>query len=212
MPSASRRLHRHPLSGHSHRVQLLLSLLGLDAELIDVDLKSGANRAEGFLALNPLGQLPVLEDAGEVLADSNAILVYLALKYDPSGQWFPREPLRAARVQRWLSVAAGELAAGPAAARLINVFGLPMDKQRALTISGRLLPFMEKELSSRPFLIGEEPTIADVAMYTYTAHAPEGDVPLDIYPSVRSWIAQVEGLSGFVAMQRAVQAGIAQAS
>jgi len=98
----------------AHRVELLLSLLGRPVELVDVDLRARARaKTPAFLAKNPFGQVPVIEDGDVTLADSTAILVYLALRYDPSGRWLPREPIAAATVQRWLSVASGELAAGP---------------------------------------------------------------------------------------------------
>lgn len=74
------KLHHHPLSGHSHRAVLLASLLNVPHELVEVDLKAGAHKRPEFLALNPFGQVPVLEDDGVVVADSNAILVYLAKK------------------------------------------------------------------------------------------------------------------------------------
>ena len=86
------KLHRHPLSGHSHRVQLALSLMGLPFELIDVDLMKAAHKSPEFLNLNPFGQVPVLEDGGTVVVDSNAILVYLAAKFDSAGRWMPRDP------------------------------------------------------------------------------------------------------------------------
>jgi glutathione S-transferase len=111
-PSQAIRLHRMALSGHCHRVELFLSLLRLPHELIDVDLAAGEHKSPAFLARNPFGQVPVLEDGDVTLADSNAILVYLEGRYAP-GAWLPKEPLAAARVQRWLSVAAGPLAFGP---------------------------------------------------------------------------------------------------
>ena len=110
------RLYRHPLSGHSHRTELMLSLLGLPFEVVDIDLRAGAHKRRRFWRKNPLGQVPVIEDEGVVIADSNAILVYLAGRYDAGAQWLPRDPLAAARVQWWLSLAAGPIAAGPCAA------------------------------------------------------------------------------------------------
>jgi glutathione S-transferase len=196
------RLHRHPLSGHSHRVELMLSLLGLPLERVEVDLAKGAHKAPEFLAKNPFGQVPVIEDGELVLADSNAILVYLATRYDASGRWLPRDPVGAARVQRWLSVAAGQLAYGPAAARLVTVFGAKLDHARAKAIAAQLYPVLERQLATQRFLAGDAPTIADVALYSYTAHAPEGGVPLDPYPEVRAWLARIEALPGFVPMQR----------
>lgn len=125
------RLYRHALSGHSHRAQLLLSLLGLDAELVDVDLAAGEHKQAEFLARNRFGQVPVLEDGDNVIADSNAILVYLAEKYDTSKTWSPVDPVAAAEVQGFLSQAAGQIAYGPAAARLVNVFGAALEIGRA---------------------------------------------------------------------------------
>jgi glutathione S-transferase len=178
----------------------MLSLLRVPFELVEVDLKRGAHKAPAFLQLNPFGQVPVLEDNGDVIADSNAILVYLAAKYDASGRWLPRDALGVARVQRWLSIAAGPLAAGPATARLANVFGLPVDKARAQAGAAALFAIMEDELARRPHLAGDHPTIADVALYTYTAHAPDGDISLEPYPALRAWIGRVEALPGFVPM------------
>lgn len=220
------RLHDFALSGHCHRVRLFLSLLGLPVELLPMDLAGGAQKRPGFLAMNAFGEVPVIEDPngvdpngadpngagpngadGEgappvVLPDSNAILVYLAGRYDPDGRWLPREPLAAARVQRWLSVAAGQLNYGPARARALALFGRPGDLAWARRIGGDLLQVMERELDASAFLAGEAPTVADVALYSYTAHAPEGGISLEPFPRVRAWLARIEALPGFVAMPR----------
>ena len=201
------KLHGVPLSGHVHRVQLFLGLLGLPHEFITVDLAGGANRTPAFLAMSPFGEIPVLEDGDVVLADSTAILVYLALQYDDSGRWLPREPVAAARVQRWLSTAAGKIAYGPAAARLVTVFGAPIDHERVKSIAVRLFDTMEGELES-PYLVGDAPTLADVAAYSYIAHAPEGGVSLKPYPRIRAWLDEVRALPGFVGMP-ASRAGVA---
>jgi glutathione S-transferase len=196
-------LYRNPLSGHAHRVELLLSLLGIPTRLVDVDLRAGAHKTPEFLSKNPFGQVPVIEDGNVTLADSNAILVYLALRYDKSGAWYPRDALAAARVQQWLSAAAGQLAAGPATARLIKLFGRGLDHGRAVWVADQLFAVMEQALASQAFLTGAAPTIADVAMYTYTAHAPEGGVPLEPHANIRAWLARIEALPKFVPMQRA---------
>jgi glutathione S-transferase len=199
------RLHRFPLSGHAHRVQLMLSLLGLPCEIIDVDLATSAHKTPAFLALNPFGQVPVLEDGTAVIADSNAILVYLATRYDASGRWLPRDALGAAAVQRWLSVAAGELFNGPGMARVEVVFKRARDPQRH-ALAARLFGVMEAQLAQRDWLAGDAPTIADVALYTYTAHAPEGGISLEPYPKLRQWLARIEALPGFVGLQRSPEA------
>ncbi|PWY37566.1 glutathione S-transferase family protein [Pseudomonas sp. RW409] len=195
------KLYNFPRSGHAHRVELMLSLLGLPVELVFVDLAKGEHKQADFLALNSFGQVPVIDDQGVVLADSNAILVYLAQKYG-QGRWLPSDPVGAARVQRWLSVAAGPIAFGPAVARLITVFGAQRNAEEAIDRSHALLKVVEQELTASPYLVGSEPTIADIAGYSYIAHAPEGNVSLVDYPQVRAWLARIEALPGFVGMPR----------
>jgi glutathione S-transferase len=195
------KLYRHPLSGHSHRAQLLLSLLGLSAEMIDVDLANGEHKQPAFLTKNSLGQVPVLEDGDTIIPDSNAILVYLARQYDSSNSWLPLDSGVATEIQRFLSIAAGPLAQGPATARLVNVFGASLDHKRAIEISHNLLGVLESHLQNRDWLVSDKPTIADIANYSYTAHAPEGDVALQEYPNVRAWLNRIEALPGFLPMQ-----------
>ncbi|MDP2017017.1 glutathione S-transferase family protein [Hydrogenophaga sp.] len=195
----SLQLYRNAISGHCHRVELFLSLLGLPFESIDIDLALKAHKSPDFLALNPLGQIPVLRDGELTLADSNAILVYLEARYAP-GQWLPRDPVGAARVQRWLSLAAGPLAFGPAAARVVQLFKRPTDPAEAIARAEGLFQLMESELGRTPFLVGERATLADVAHYAYVARAPEGLVSLQPYPAIRAWLARIEALPGFVPM------------
>ncbi|WP_354687906.1 glutathione S-transferase [Cupriavidus necator] len=192
-------LYRSPVSGHAHRAELFLSLLGLPYRLVDVDLRSGEQRGEPFLKLNPFGQVPVLDDNGVVLGDSNAILVYLATRYD-DGRWLPRDPVGAALVQRWLSVAAGEIAFGPARARLGVLFGQPVAMDDAIARAQRLFALMEQMLAAQPFLAADHATIADVAAYSYIARAEEGNVPLAPYPALNAWLRRIEALPGFVPM------------
>lgn len=195
------RLHRYALSGHAHRVQLMLSLLQLPCELIDVDLKAREHKTPAFLALNPFGQVPVIEDGNTAIADSNAILVYLASSYDEQRRWWPQGGQAQAAIQRWLSAAAGQLASGPAAARAAVVFQRPQNPQCVVT-ARQLFDVMDAHLSGQDWLAAEHATIADVAMYSYTAHAPEGGIPLEPWPQVRAWLQRIEALPGFVGMQR----------
>jgi glutathione S-transferase len=203
-PTTPLQLHDFALSGHCHRVRLMLSLLQLPYQSIAVDLAHGEHKQPPFLALNPFGQVPVLRDGDVVIADSNAILVYLATRYGGE-RWLPRDAVGAAAVQRWLSVAAGEIAYGAAAARAHVVFGSPCDVAAVTGRARKLLQRMDATLARQPFLTGDAPTIADVAGYSYTAHAPEGDVDLQPYPRVRAWLARIEALPGFVPMPRAPQ-------
>ena len=197
------KLYNFPRSGHAHRVELMLSLLQLPTELIFVDLAKGAHKQPEFLALNAFGQVPVIDDQGVILADSNAILVYLAQKYG-NGRWLPTDPIGAAKVQRWLSVAAGPLAFGPARARLITVFGASFNAEEVIAYSHTWLKVIDQELAKSAYLTGSEPTIADVAAYSYIAHAPEGNVSLEDYANVRAWLKRIEALPGFVGMPRTV--------
>ncbi|MBB3473575.1 glutathione S-transferase family protein [Sphingomonas sp. BK345] len=191
------KLYHHPLSGHSHRAALFVSLLGIPAELVEVDLKAGAHKSPEFLEKNPFGQVPVLEDDGVVISDSNAILVYLAKKTGRT-DLLPEDAKGAAAVQRWLSVAAGEIAYGPAAARLITVFGAKYNPDEVIARAHTILAKLEKQLADRDFLTGDKLTIADVAIYSYVARAPEGNVDLSDYPAVNAFLRRIEALPGFV--------------
>lgn len=204
------KIHHHPLSGHSHRVVLFASLLGVPHELVEVDLMAGAHKQAAFLALNPFGQVPVLEDDGVVVADSNAILVYLAKKAGRA-DWLPEDPAGAAAVQRWLSVAAGEVAYGPAAARLITVFGANYRADEVIARAHTLLARLESHLAGRDWLAADRPTIADVALYSYLARAPEGNVDLSGYPVVQRFLRRIEALPGFVPFVQ-TPAGLAAAA
>ena len=194
-------LYRHALSGHSHRVEAFLSLLGLPTAIVDIDLANGAHKQADYLKMNRFGQVPVLKDGGATLSDSNAILVYLATRYDAARTWLPEDLVAAAEVHRFLSVAAGKIAYGPAAARLVNVFGASLDHDNAVSTAHAILSDLESLLQGRRWLVTEQPTIADIANYAYIAHAPEGDVSLENYSNIRSWLQRIEQLPGFVPMQ-----------
>jgi glutathione S-transferase len=193
-------LHGFKPSGHSHRAELMLSLLKLPYEFRSVDLRRLEQKTPEFLALNVFGTVPVLDDGGVVVADSVAILVYLSMRYDSERRWFPADPVEAARVQRWLSVAQGPVFNGPATARIIKLFGGPGDHPRAITIAEKLLAVLEVELVLHPYLAGLHPTLADVAVYSYVARAPEGGVSLDAFAAVQAWLKRVEELPGFLPM------------
>ena len=196
------KLYDFELSGHCHKVRLFLSLLDIPFESININLPKGEHKSDFFLDLNSFGQVPVMQDGDLVIADSNAILVYLALKYDPLSVWLPVNPLIQAQIQRWLSAAAGPLAFGVANLRAARVFKRTADL-RAQEISDKLLSAMNYELSKSKFLCTvKNPTIADIAMYSYTAHSPEGGINLAQYENIVNWIKDIESLPRFQAMKK----------
>lgn len=193
------KVYRHALSGHCHRIELMLSLLGLPATFIDVDLAAGEHKASPFLDMNAFAQVPVIDDQRVILADSNAILVYLERRYG-SGRWLPDDPLLQAQVQRWLSVAAGPLANSAMKARLVTVFNAPFDPEPLIADAHELFAIVDAHLAHQPFLAGEHATLAEISLYSYIAHAPEGNVSLEPYRHIRAWLNRVEALEGFVPM------------
>jgi glutathione S-transferase len=195
------KLYYHPLSGHSHRAHLFLSLLGIEHELIEVDLAAAEHKSAEFLKLNRFGQVPVLVDGDTTISDSNAILVYIARKFGKT-DWLPQTPALEADVQRWLSVAAGEIAFGPAAARLITVFGAKYNAEELIARAHGILKLIDEALADRDFIARPHPTIADVALYSYIARAPEGNVDLSFYPNVNAWLRRIEALPGFVEFRK----------
>lgn len=198
------KLYGTSLSGHCHRVALLLDMLQLPYERIEA---GGAMRqSAAFLKLNPLGQIPVLTDGELVLCDSNAILVYLAKRYAAGGTWLSEDAIEAAQIQRWLSIAAGEVRHGPASARMSSLWSMKgeIDPALATTIAAKLLHMMDAHLADRRWLATAHPTIADLACYSYIAHAPEGGISLTPYPAVRAWLKRVEGLPHFHPMPASV--------
>lgn len=200
------KIYSFPLSGHSHRVILFASLAGIAHEVIDLDLANGEHKKEAYLSINPAGQVPAIVDGVNAISDSNAILVYLARKYAPT--FLPEDPVSEAEVQKYLSLAAGEIAFGPAAARLINVFKADLDRDFAHRTATRVLTKLESALDGKNFLVGNKPSIADVAIYSYVAHAPEGDVSLEPYANVRRHLRNIESLEGFVPF-KATKVGLA---
>ncbi len=192
------KLYDYPLSGHAHRARLFLSLLNIPYENIETDLAGGQHKSPEFLAMNPFGEVPVLVDGDAVVRDSNAILVYLANKYAP--EWNPQAPAEAAEVQAWLTTASKEITGGPGAARLVIVFNADRDLDKLIKDSHAFLAVFDNYLNNHEWLALNRPTIADVSAYSYVATAPEGNVSLDEYPQVRSWLTRVEALPGFVAM------------
>lgn len=200
-------LYDSELFAECYAVRLLAALLGVPLTLRPVDYYPGCeHEEEAFLAVNPLGTLPVL-DAGEtVLRDWQAALVYLAAQYDPAGQWLPTgDAERLAAVQEWLSVARKfENSAG--AARLHDSIGLDADIARCRAEAHRLLRNLERHLwfgeraGSDWLVAGAYPTIADVAIFVHVILCEEGGIERMDYPAVRRWTDRVRRLPNFAIM------------
>ncbi|MCH2556682.1 MAG: glutathione S-transferase [Alcanivorax sp.] len=193
------KLYDMELSGNCYKVRLFAALVGIELERVPVDLAAGEHKQSPFIDLNPWAQVPVLEDGDVVLRDFQAILVYLARRYG-GHQWWPDSPAHQGEVMQWLSTAANEIHAGPNAARLIDKFGYPLDKARALAVSDQVLPLIERYLSEHRWLALGRPTLAECAVFPYIALGWEGGVSLEPYPAIRAWIERIKALPGFVAM------------
>jgi glutathione S-transferase len=214
------RLYEHPESGNSHKVRLLLSFLGLAYESVEIDLMANEQHQVAFLALNPRGEVPVLEDDGTVLRDSLAILVYVAMKYD-QGVWLPRDPRGMGEVMEWLAFAASWIQYGVFTVRALVSFGIPGnglpadypgDLEEARLRGTTSLRIVEQQLSNREWLCGSSPTIADIACSPYIALAPMGKISLDPYPAIRRWITRFKALPGYLDMPGLEQPDYRQAT
>lgn len=193
-------LYEFALSGNCHKVRLLLSLLGVGYQSQPVDAVARQHKSAGFLAMNPLGQVPMLCDGEHCLRDSQAILCYLARRYDPNEQWFPADPLVQARMVSWLSLAAGEVSRGPAALRLHHKWGRAIDTADAEAATQQVLTLLEARLREHDWLADTRPTLADVAVQPYLALAGEGRVSLAAWPATRRWLVRMAALPGYCAM------------
>lgn len=195
------KLYYHPISGHAHRARLFLSLIGADVTIVDVDLAKGEHKTPDYLKLDRFGQVPLLDDEGTIIADSNSIMIYAAKKFSRT-DWLPEDAVGAARVQRWLSVAAGLIAFGPAAARLITIFNAGFSAEEVIARAYAVLKLIEAELEGVDWIAADHPTIADIALYSYIARAPEGNVDTSGYDNINGWLRRIEALPGFVQFDR----------
>jgi glutathione S-transferase len=199
------KLHDYILSGSCYKVRLFLNILGVEYEKIPVDFYPGKeHKKPDFLALNPLGQLPVLEDGELVLRDAQSILLYLASKYDDTDTWFPRDAATRGRVAMWTAFGGGEIMAA-SAARLHDVLNYPFDVEQQRRSAHAAFVILddhlaEQEIRGCDWLAGDSPTIADIACFPYVALSEDGGIPRDEYPAIERWLARVINLPGFIDM------------
>ncbi|MBL8338859.1 MAG: glutathione S-transferase family protein [Rhodoferax sp.] len=200
------RLHDYELSGNCYKVRLLLHWLGLDYVRIPVDFHPGrAHRSADFRTrVNPRGQLPVLQDGELTLPDAQAILVYLASRYDPQGRWYPDDPATRGRITLWLATA-DDLTRTVSAARLHLAFGYPADLPACQQGGRAVLRLLDDQLAENacrglPWLAADHPTIADIACFPYAALAGEAGIELLAFPALQAWISALRHQPGFLAM------------
>ncbi|MCB1915556.1 MAG: glutathione S-transferase family protein [Rhodocyclaceae bacterium] len=187
------------LSGNCYKVRLFAALSGMPLELVNVDVMGGEHKRGPFLELNPFGQIPVLDDGGHVVRDSQAILVYLANRHGDE-QWWPADAAGQAEIVGWLAVAAHEVRVGPADARMVDKFGMDLDKPTTEAASAALLPLLDAHFSKHDWAALDRPTIADCALFPYLALAHEGGIDVTPHGALCRWMARVQALPGYVGM------------
>lgn len=200
------RLHDYELSGNCYKVRLLLHWLGLAWTRIPVDFHPGReHRSAAFRnQINPRGQLPVLEDGPLRLPDAQAILVYLASRYDAARHWYPDDPATRGRITLWLATA-DELTRTVSAARLHLGFGHAADLAACQRGGRAVLRLLDDQLAENlrrglPWLAASHPTIADIACFPYAALAPEAGIDLVEFPAIQAWASALRHQPGFLAM------------
>ena len=186
------RLYDYAASGNCFKVRLLLGLLGRQYERVPIDIFAGDTLTDAYAAINPLRETPVLElDSGERLAQSSAILWYLA----EGTEFLPDDALGRAQVAQWLAFEQERVMGGLGNPRFRLLTGRPLDESRLAT--GRdALAVLDAHLSNRVWVVGERATIADLGLFPYVSVAGEAGVTLPAH--VSAWIERVRALDGFV--------------
>lgn len=192
-------LYDYELSGSCYKVRLFLHILGVEYRTQPIDYVAREHKGDAFLAINPLGELPVLEDQGLRLRDAQAMLIYLARRYDSTGQWYPDDPASMGLIAQWLATAGGELMS-IAAARLVKGLNYPGDLDRLHASAHRALKLLDAQLTFRSFLELERATIADIACFPYAALAHEAGLDLAPYPHLIDWITRIRSIERFTPM------------
>ena len=200
-------LYNYVLSGNCYKIRLMANLLGAGYESVSVDFHPGQeHKTEPLLQLNPSGTLPILVTKdGEILTETQAMLVWLAQQFDPNNTWWPVDNHKQiAQLMQWLGFASrlsdtvGELRLYSMLNKSINVNAAQDGSKKALRkLEGHLT---EQRINGYQWLTGENPTIADIACFPYTMLSPDAGIEHDDYPSIRNWLHAVRSLSGFVTM------------
>jgi glutathione S-transferase len=193
-------IHGMKASGNCYKLQLLLAQLGREHAWVEVDSTSGQTRTPQFLALNPNGKVPLLVlDDGRRLAESNAILCYLA----EGTPLLPADAWQRAQALQWLFFEQYSHEPYVAVARFIARWLPPdhprqADRPKLCERGHQALAVMEQHLQHREFFVDAGYGVADIALYAYTHEAEVGGFDLAAYPAVRAWLARVEEQPRFV--------------
>lgn len=191
-------LYEHPSSGNCLKARVMLDQVGAGYERVELDLFAGETRTPEHFARNPDGRIPVLElDSGEYLAESGAILLYLA----EGTELLPSDPLERGRVHAWMFFEQNQVEANIGVARFLALSGRAetdpwvfSDRRRR----GReALGSLERGLAGRDFILGDRYSVADLALYGYVHVADDAGVALDEHPDVAAWVERVAALPGF---------------
>jgi glutathione S-transferase len=194
------KLYNVAYSGNSYKVRLLLAQLGILCEIVEIDIVRGESRTPEFLKINPNGRTPVLDDNGFVLAESNAILAYLAR----GTKFLPDDRKKFGLIFQWMFFEQYSHEPYIATSR----FWLqhkPDTPERSAVLAARrdggwaALKIMEEHLAKTDFFVGDY-TIADIALLAYTHVSHEGGFPLGDFPKIRDWIGRVKAQPGFIPM------------
>jgi glutathione S-transferase len=200
-------LYNYELSGNCYKLRLLMNVLGVPYNTVPVDFyPAREHKSDWFLKLNPLGQIPVLDDDGLVLRDAQAILVYLAAKYDSSRKWYPiGNPGLIGAVSQWLAFA-DNITATVSAARLHDTMFYDFDIAACRAGAHRLFRVLDEHLwfaeqEEQAWLCAAaHPTIADIACFPYIMLSEEGGVSRQDYPAIRRWCDRVKRIDRFLPM------------
>lgn len=185
-------------SGNSYKAQILLALLNVPYDRVILDLQKKEHKAPEYLKINPRGEVPALEDDGNIVWDSAACLVYIARKHGGE-KWLPTAPADMAHVTQWLVLSASEIQFGLQYGRR----GVRQDRwtcgglEECQAVATTALRVMEGRLRTHDWLALDRPTIADIACFPYVETAAEAKMPLDLYPGVKNWVSRCKEISGW---------------
>jgi glutathione S-transferase len=193
------RLYDYAASGNCFKARLLLALLERPYERVSVDIFAGETLTDDYARVNPVRETPVLEtDDGERIAQSNAILWYLA----ECTPFLPDDPVGRAHVLQWQFVEQERVMPGLGGTRFRRVTGRaaadPAGDERRFALGLDTLALLDAHLTGRDWLVGDGCTIADISVYAYTHVAGDAGFELGRYPAVAAWLDRVRALPGYV--------------